>query len=104
MRPSPGENQQVNHHTEMVENHYVIGMQSPVLRFERRVISTLIAGGLTVESERNFARIHHVAQKRNVVILPSFAGYYYQATHASTRCLFLVLINQIYCDIQHYNL
>ena len=103
MRLSPGENQQVNHHTETVGNHHVIGMHSPALQFGRRVISTLITGDLTVESERNFAGIHHVAQKGNVVILPSFAGYYHWTTEASTRCLFLVLINQIYCYIQHYS-
>ena len=78
-------------------------MHSPALQFGRRVISTLITGDLTVESERNFAGIHHVAQKGNVVILPSFAGYYHWTTEASTRCLFLVLINQIYCYVQHYS-
>ena len=103
VRPSLGENHQVIHHTEMVGNHHIIGMQSPVLPFERRVISTLMAGELTVENKRNFARIHYVMQNGNMVILPSFTVYYYRATHASTRCLFLVLINKIYCYTQHYN-
>ncbi len=72
MRPSPGEKRSVNHHAEMVENHHVIGIQSPVLRFERRVILATIAGDITAESQRNFAGIHHVAENGNLVVPTSF--------------------------------
>ena len=78
MHLSLRENQQVIYHTEMVENHHVIEMQWPILPFECWVISTLIAGDLIVESQQNFAHFHHVSQKGNVVILPSFVGCYYQ--------------------------
>ncbi len=62
---------------EMVEYHDAIGTYSPGLPFERRVISAVNPGDLSVESQLNFAGIHHVAEKRNVVILPRFHRYYY---------------------------
>ena len=72
---------------EMVDNHDVTGAQSLVLPFERRVMSPVFVGDLSVESQLNFAGIHHVAKKGNVVVTSSFLGYYYRCVNTRTRCL-----------------
>ena len=40
-------------------------------------MSPVLAGDLSVETQLNFATIHHVAQKGNLVVPPSLLGYYY---------------------------
>ncbi len=63
------------------------------------MISAVVAGDITVESEPDFLAIHHMIQEGNMVVTPSFLGYSYQAIQTGTRVLILVLINRIYCDV-----
>ena len=57
------------------------------------MISPVVAGDMSVESQLDFLADHHMARNGNAVVLPSFLQYCH-SMHACLRPLFVLGTNQ----------
>ena len=74
-------------------NYDEIGVQLPPWGFERRVISAVKAGDMSVETQLDFLADHHMPRNANTVVLPSFLSYCH-LMHTCPHPLFVLGSNQ----------